>query len=272
MLGATTVKTKLKVLDLLAKHDVTTTILPAIAAGLNDKDLPRLFQTMIERPNVVSLELHTLTFTGQGGVDFDRKARITTPDLHRILSEATNGRLVSSDFVPSPLAHPHCYSIAYLLMLDDGSWVPMARVIGREGLFDMLGDSLYVQPRERTEELLREAMDRIWADPDSLPQADLVLSTLKRLIGEMFPQRPVPLAQRQKIAERSTKAVYIHSHMDEESFELGRIMRCSVGVPEADGSNIPTCAYNVLYREKDARFAAPENLARIRLHRDAPAL
>ena len=272
MLGATTVKTKLKVLDLLAQHDVTTTLLPAIAAGLNDRDLPRLFQTMIERPNIVSLELHTLTFTGQGGVGFDRTARITTPDLHRILEEATSGRLIGNDFVPSPLAHPHCYSIAYLLMLEGGGWIPLSRVVGRDGLFEMLSDSLYVEPRERTEELFREAMDRIWADPDSLPEADVVLATLKSLLAEMFPRKAISMDARRKIAERSTKAVYIHSHMDEESFELGRIMRCSVGVPEADGSNIPTCAYNVLYREKDARFAAPENLARIRLHRDAPPL
>src|SRR5207237_5217126 len=71
LLGATTTKTKLEVLDLLQKHDVTTTILPAVAAGLNDKDVPRLLELVLQRPNVVSLEMHTLTFTGQGGVGFE---------------------------------------------------------------------------------------------------------------------------------------------------------------------------------------------------------
>ena len=33
-----------------------------------------------------------------------------------------------------------------------------------------------------------------------------------------------------------------------------------VGVPDVDGSNIPTCSYNVLYRENDARFADKEML------------
>src|SRR5213076_2185986 len=42
LLGANTIKAKLKVIDLLEKHDVTTTILPAVAAGLNDKDIPKL--------------------------------------------------------------------------------------------------------------------------------------------------------------------------------------------------------------------------------------
>ena len=31
--------------------------------------------------------------------------------------------------------------------------------------------------------------------------------------------------------------------------DVARIMKCSIGVPEVDGSNIPTCSYNVLYRE-----------------------
>ena len=36
LLGAKTVKSKLKVLDLLERQDVTTTILPAVAAGPQD--------------------------------------------------------------------------------------------------------------------------------------------------------------------------------------------------------------------------------------------
>jgi hypothetical protein len=115
---------------------------------------------------------------------------------------------------------------------------------------------------------MREAIDDLWADPDrpglEPGQAEAVLRTLKRLIGEMFPAGPpLSLDARRKIAERASKAIYIHSHMDEETFDVARIQRCNIGVPEEDGSNIPTCAYNVLYREKDARFADPEMLGRM---------
>ncbi len=277
MLGAHTVATKLRVLDLLEKHDVTATILPAVATGLNDRDVGPLLDLVMKRPNICSLELHTLTFTGQGGVGFDRKARITIPDLHRIISEHTGGKIGANDFVPSPLAHPHCYSIAYVLMLDapsaqaDGcvgngtaGYVPYARLFGRAKLYELLGDSIYIQPREKVEEVMRTTMDELWADPGRLPESEAVLATLKRLLKEMFPPgKPLPLPDRQKIAERATKAIYIHSHMDEESFDVSRIMKCSVGVPEIDGSNIPTCSYNILYRERDARFADPEMLARM---------
>jgi uncharacterized radical SAM superfamily Fe-S cluster-containing enzyme len=264
MLGANTVASKLRVLDLLAKHDVTTTILPAIAAGHNDVEVGKLFELVMSRPNLCSLELHPLTFTGQGGVGFDRKGRITIPDLHRILEGATNGRIAARDFVPSPLAHPLCYSICYLLVVDGGSYVPLTRLTSRQTMFDLLSDSLYLEPRERVEDLFRQIIDDLWVNPDKVPESEAVLATLKRLLGELFPTDGArSLKERQKIAERAVKAVYIHAHMDEESFDVERVKKCPIGVPEADGTNIPTCTYNVMYRERDTRFADPAMLQRM---------
>src|SRR5262249_1010758 len=128
----------------------------------------------------------------------------------------------------------------------------------------LLGDSLYLEPREPVEELFREIIDELWADPTRVPESESVLRTLKRVLGEMFPSgSPRSLGERQRVAERAVKAVYIHAHMDEESFDVARIMKCPIGVPEADGTNIPTCTYNVLYRERDERFADPAMLDRM---------
>lgn len=265
LLGANTVKTKARVLDLLEKYDVTTTILPAVAMGFNDDEVGPLFDLVLKKPHIRSLELHTLCFTGQGGVGFQRSARITIPDLHRRLEDATDGRIQGRDFVPSPLAHPHCYSICYLLCLDAGGYIPFARLTSRAKLYELLQDSLYIEPRERLEEVFREMMDDLWTNPDKLPESQTVLQTLKRLLKEMFPPGGPSLSiqERQRIVERSAKAIYIHSHMDEENFDVSRIMKCCVGVPSPDGANISTCSYNVLYREKDKHFADPKMLDRM---------
>ena len=55
--------------------------------------------------------------------------------------------------------------------------------------------------------------------------------------------------------------------MDEETFDTDRIRRCCVGVRNADGQNIPSCSYNVLYRERDPRFAPAARPALVTLGR-----
>lgn len=264
LLGANTVKYKLDALALLEKYDVATTLLPAVAAGVNDDEVGQLFEMVLAKPHIRSLELHTLTFTGQGGVGFQRTARITIPDLHRRIEMATAGRIAWRDFVPSPLAHPHCYSICYVLCLDGGGYLPFARLLSRAALFELLEDSLYIEPREKLEAVFRDLIDRLWSDPDALPESAAILMTIKRLLSEMFPSdRVLSILERQRIAERTVKAIYIHSHMDEENFDVARVMKCPVGVPQENGGNIPTCSYNVLYRERDPRFADPHMLQRM---------
>ncbi len=271
LLGANTVEHKLKVLDLLEKHDVTGTLLPAVAAGYNDDEIGQLLDLVLKRPNLCSLELHTLTFTGQGGTGFNRSGRITIPDLHRRIEEATEGKIVWKDFVPSPLAHSHCYSICYLLMLDDGGYVPFSRIMPRTRLYELLSESLYIEPRDQLEEVFRQIIDDLWADPDRIPESRAVMRTLKTMLRELYPtdRPPLSLPERRKKAERRAKAIYIHSHMDEESFDVSRIMKCCVGVPAPDGSNIPTCSYNVLYRQKDPRFVDPAILQKMEQSRPA---
>jgi len=259
LLGADTVRTKLKVLDLLRAHEVPTTILPAIGKGLNDRDLPRLLGLLLETPNILSLELHPIAFTGQGGRTFSRRARTTIPDLHDAIEAATRGGITAADFVPSPLAHPLCYSVCYLLLLDEGGFVPFTRLTSRAGLFALLGRSLYIEPHDSLEEFFQDLITDLWVNPERLPDAPRVLATLRRLIDDLFPATGPPLsfAERLKVAERAVKAIYIHAHMDEETFDVGRAMRCCVAVPDPDGTAIPTCSYNVLHRERDPRFAAP---------------
>ena len=95
-----------------------------------------------------------------------------------------------------------------------------------------------------------------------------MLATIKRLLTDLFPSnRRLSILERQKISERAVKAVYIHSHMDEENFDVARVMKCPVGVPQENGGNIPTCSYNVLYREKDPRFADAGMLHRMTVTR-----
>jgi uncharacterized radical SAM superfamily Fe-S cluster-containing enzyme len=142
-------------------------------------------------------------------------------------------------------------------------FVPFARFMSVEDIRTLLTDNLYMEPGDRMETVLHGVISALWAQEQPSDVGDEVLRTLKRLLQQIFPSKGLSYAEQQILTERAAKTIYIHSHMDEANFDTERIRQCCVGVPSADGGNIPTCSYNILYRERDPRFseARPAPLA-----------
>jgi uncharacterized radical SAM superfamily Fe-S cluster-containing enzyme len=193
-----------------------------------------------------------MTFTGQSGAGFDRGARFGTWELLRGIEDQTGGALRADDFVSLPSAHPLCYLVTYVLRLEDGTYLPFPRFMSGEDLRGLLAKTLYLLPGRDAEARFGAVIDRLWSDRSA---DERVLAALKRMITRLF-DPDLDEDERLRVAEEHTKAIYVHSHMDEETFDTDRIRRCCVGMPAADGTSVPSCAYNILYRERDARFIA----------------
>jgi uncharacterized radical SAM superfamily Fe-S cluster-containing enzyme len=254
--GAQLLATKLRCLDLLEKHGVDTTLIPVMTRGVNDQEIGRIIALGLQRPNVRHVEVHTMTYTGQSGVSFDRAGRTSMHEVLQRIEQTTEGLLRPDDFVASPCAHPLCYQIAYLLLDPAGGPpIPFVRLIGREAFYDCLSDRLYLEPSRRLEEALREATDRLWTEADADPEAARALAALDQLLRQMFPSdRSLTRTEALRIAERAAKAIYVHSHMDEETFDVERVAQCCDSNCYPDGGTIPVCSYNVLYRDKEHQF------------------
>jgi uncharacterized radical SAM superfamily Fe-S cluster-containing enzyme len=251
--GAHLVGLKLRCLDLLEKHDVDTTLIPVMTRGVNDTEIGRIIRLGLERPNIRHLEIHTITYTGQGGSTYDRSGRMSMFEVLEAITATTDGLLGPDDFVSSPCAHPLCYQIAYMLVDPDGGPpVPFTRFLSREALRGALADRLYIEPSPALEAAVQDAVDRLWVERPA--GADRMLGLLRRLLDAVFPRRAVSRAESLRASERAVKAIYVHSHMDEETFDTERAMQCCDSNCYADGATIPVCNYNVLYREKEARF------------------
>ncbi len=254
--GAHLVATKLRSLELLEKHGVPTTLIPVMTKGVNDHEIGAIIELGMRLRCVRHLEIHTITYTGQGGVNFDRSGRISMVEVLDRIAETTGGLLVADDFVPSPCAHPLCYQIAYLLVDPAGGPpIPFTRFLPAEELYRALADRLYLEPTPAFEESLRGAIDRMWAADETDVEAARILAALRRVLDDLYPagghvDRLAQLAA----GERWIKAVYIHSHMDEETFDTERAAECCDSNCYADGRTIPVCNYNVLYRDTEAKF------------------
>ena len=254
MIGVDLFAKKLRVLEQLEKYNIDTTLIPVLAEGMNTGEIGKLIELMLGKEFIRSLEIHTMTFTGQSGTTFNPGSRLTTPDVLRYMEEQTGGMIKTSDFVPSPCAHPLCYQTSYLLKTGENEYLPFARFMSRKTIRDLMTDNLYIEPGEKLERALQDVIYELWSMELPDETAGKVLASIKNILKELFPRTPLPYHERQIISERTAKTIYIHSHMDEASFDTDRIRQCCVGVPEVDGGNTPTCSYNILYRGRDERF------------------
>jgi 7,8-dihydro-6-hydroxymethylpterin dimethyltransferase len=259
MQGMELLSTKLKCLELLDKHGVDCTLIPVMTRGVNEHEVGRILDFALSRPSVRHIEVHTMTFTGQSGTTFQaghRSGRISMIEVLEEIETRTEGLLKPTDFVSSPCAHPLCYQIAYLLLDPEGGRpIPFTRFMPASELYAALSDRLYLEPGPRLEESLKSAIDRLWVEDDGDPESTRTLKLLRGMLDTMFPtDHPLTHEQAIRAGEKAIKAVYVHSHMDEETFDTERAVDCCDSNCYADGTTIPVCNYNVLYREKEAKF------------------
>jgi uncharacterized radical SAM superfamily Fe-S cluster-containing enzyme len=252
--GAHLVELKLRCLDLLEKHQVDTTLIPVMTRGVNDHEIGRIIEYALTKRCVRHVEVHTMTYTGQGGTSFPRDGRISIHEVVKRIEETTGGWLREGDFVPSPCAHPLCYQIAYVLLDPEGGRaIPFTRFVAPEVVYECLSDRLYIEPTRRLEDALNDAIARLYTEEGD--EAARTLRVLRSLLAEMFPaERPITAEEALRVSERAAKAIYIHSHMDEETFDVERVAQCCDSNCYPDGSTIPVCSYNVLYRETEEHF------------------
>ena len=254
--GSHLLRIKTRCMDLLEKYNVGTTLIPVISKGINDHEIGDIVRYAFSKRNLRHIEFHTITFTGPGGSQFDRSARINMHEVLTLVEQQCADLISKSDFVPSPCAHPLCYQIAYFLVdPEDGAAISFTRFLNKQTIYECLSGSLYLEPSEKLQQAMRDAMNDLWLNDDA--QSQRILKILKHALDYVFPsQRAISQEESLRRSEELVKAIYLHSHMDEENFDVERIAQCCDADCYPDGSSIPVCAYNILYREKEEHFKA----------------
>ena len=284
MHGRDVIAEKRRALENLQRFGVGTTLLNVMVRGLNDDEIGDVFALAKSHSVVRSVTVQTMTFTGKGGKAFAPRETMPLDGAAAAIERATGGAMRAADFFAHPGAHPLCYSVAYFLK-DGPRWRSFTNFLTVEELRQMIGTGYLLQPDETNQQLFKEAIDRVWAAGDPAG----VLPALKQLLSRLYPatrdagsrsgvsaeRRPRgedaqsaalcrdaattseqawQAFRRQAIAEESILTVYLHSHMDEDTLDLARLVACPDQVPDPEGRLIPACAYNLFYRQKDPRF------------------
>ena len=246
--GRDLVETKLKAIENLTRAGARMTLLNVMIRDVNEDSIAGLLDLMRQNERILSLTIQTMTYTGQGGANFPRMRQIPADEATQILCAQSGGMLEFSDFMPRPAAHPLCYSICYMLK-HENAFLPFARFASRERIAELLKDS-YLIRLEDEDAFFRDAMNDLYARGEAEK-----LKVFRRLIEELFPPGGAPsVFARQRIAESAVRTIYIHSHMDEDTFDCSRAMLCPDLVPAEPGKLVPACTYNLFYRMQDSRF------------------
>jgi len=251
--GRDVVEAKLRALENLERAGVGTTLLNVLMGGVNEDELGAVITLAGAHPNVRSVTVQTMTYTGQAGGSFDPRNRVPLDAAARLVEEGTGGAMRREHFFPHPSAHPLCYSVAYFLR-DGARWRSLTDFLDVETLKDLLAGGYLPKLEDLSAGCFQEAVDRLWAEGGD----EALLKRIKELLAELFPAGGLTPFERQRVAEQSVLTVYLHAHMDEDTLDLGRLAACPDQVPCADGRLVPACAYNLFYRMKDPRFWVEE--------------
>ena len=257
--GRDIVEDKRRALAQLERFGVPTTVLMVLAGGVNEGELPAMLSLLEGERFVRSLTIQTMTYTGQGGKSFAPRQHLPVDGVERRIEEATAGHIRQADFQPLPTAHPLCYGACYLAQDGSGTLRPLRRLLDRETLARHLGDGYLLHPSGALETDLKAAVDRLWSE-DGPPE---LLAAVKRMLRRLYPSgEPLSVFERQRRAEEMVKTIYVHAHMDEDTWEVGRARRCPDQVPvledgaggEAPPRLVGACNYNLFHRRNDERF------------------
>lgn len=239
----------------LAEAGVQTTLLMVLVGGVNESELPELLELTLKRDHVRSLTLQTMTYTGQGGRSFGPRHALPVDAAERLVEEASRGRIRKHHFIPMPGAHFLCYGVCYLLQDRKGDVHAMTELLDTQDLAKALSDGYLLRPSDEFQDKTRLCIDRLYAEGKS---PELLAAVKEQLRAAYPPGETLTLAERQRRAERRVKTIYIHAHMDEDTYEIGRAMRCPDQVPVKGRGLIGACNYNLFYRLADPHFYAPE--------------
>jgi uncharacterized radical SAM superfamily Fe-S cluster-containing enzyme len=248
--GRDIVKIKLQALENLKQYNVPVTLLNVMIPRINHTEIAQIIGLMKKYPNILSLTIQNMTYTGNGGGNFLPRNHLPVDETASIIENQTKSKISKTDFVPLPSAHPLCYLTCYLFK-DGKDLIPFRRFLSEEEMSKLLGNHYLIHPEENMEQVMHQAINRLWAKGDKKN----ILKGLKNLVKYIYPpDETLDIFERQHRAESSIRTIYIHAHMDEDNFDISRVIKCPDLVPDIKKTFIPACAYNLFYRMKDKRF------------------
>jgi uncharacterized radical SAM superfamily Fe-S cluster-containing enzyme len=245
-------------------------LVPTIIHGKNDHELGDIIRFAVKNISVIrGVNFQPIAFTGAANDDDVRNLRVTIPDLLKSIEHQMNGILKMDDFYPVPCvlpfsdlveaytgrpqvrftAHQHCGAATYVFVQNDGTVVPVNRMIDVDLFFETIEQMAEKLKKGGTINKYTALLEGVKNLHESVKKGEQGNTTEfwkiigKTLIGQNF----------DALREFHWNALFIGTmhFMDRYNYDLSRVQRCCIHYATPEGKLIPFCTYNSgpVYRE-----------------------
>jgi 7,8-dihydro-6-hydroxymethylpterin dimethyltransferase len=264
-------KIHLKAIENFKKVGMGLVLVPTVIRGRNDKEIGDIIRFAIENISVIrGVNFQPVAFTGAASDDDLNKSRITIPDVLDEIENQMPGLLKKDDFYPVPCvlpfsdlveaytgrpqvrftAHQHCGAATYVFVQEDGSIVPVNRMVDVETFFESIEHMAETLKKGGTLNKYKALLEGVKSMHDSVKKGEQGNTAAfwkmigKTLIGQNF----------DALREFHWNALFIGTmhFMDKYNYDIERVQRCCIHYATPDGKLIPFCTYNSgpVYREQ----------------------
>ena len=264
-------KIHLKAIENFKKVGMGIVLVPTVIRGRNDKELGDIIRFAIKNIAVIrGVNFQPVAFTGAASDDDLQKSRITIPDVVQEIEDQMPGLLKKDDFYPVPCvlpfsdlveaytgrpqvrftAHQHCGAATYVFIQENGSIVPVNRMVDVDSFFETIEHMAETLKKGGTLNKYKALLEGVKSMHDSVKKGEQGNTTEfwkmigKTLIGQNF----------EALREFHWNALFIGTmhFMDKYNYDIDRVQRCCIHYATPDGKLIPFCTYNSgpVYREQ----------------------
>ncbi|HET7065729.1 MAG TPA: radical SAM protein, partial [Rudaea sp.] len=242
--GARLADIRLRALEHLNAHDISTTLVVTVKKGLNDHELGEIIEFALRQPCVRGVTFQPIQAAGRLENYDPARDRLTLTEVRRRILEQT-GIFEADDLIPVP-CNPDCLAMAYALKVGDNT-VPLTRFLKPETLVAKGRNTIVV---ERDEQLRAHVFELFATNHSPESQACSLADLLCCL-----PQVQAP----SDLSYRNVFRVLIMQFIDAMSFDLRAVKKSCVHIAQPDGTIVPFDTFNLFYRDERR-----DQLARLR--------
>ncbi len=232
--GADLAATRLKALEHLEAHQISTTLVVTVKAGVNDAHLWRVVETALTYRCVRGVTFQPVQDAGRNPRFDKRQHRSLLSDIRRQLIK-DSGVFGEDDLLPLP-CNPEYIAIGYALR-NQQTLTPITRFIPKQ---EFIGNAPASIAFERDPQLKQRLFEVLSLSGGALNTGERLQQLLCCL-----PALPTPAELRYEHVFRIT----IVQFMDRYNFCVSGVKRSCIHIVHSDGRIIPFDTYNLFYRD-----------------------